>query len=350
MPYATPDYTAIRDAILRDVQNQIPTASIGADSDWFIRAAAVAAAVEGLYQHQQWVLRQMFPDTADRDYLERHAARLGLAPKNAVSATGSVTFTGTVGANILAGTEVKLLSGVAYTTTAPSVIGVAGTVVASVVASVAGLAGNQLGGSVNLTAAPAGVNSVATISATTGGADIQSDAGLLADVLDRIQYPPAGGNKYDYARWAKSVGGVASAYVYPLRRGAGTVDIIIMATGGFPAAPLITSVQNFIDSVRPLGVDCVVLGPTAVPVNVTAALTLSGTTLAAATAAINTALASYFASIKPGDTIVKNRIAALIQDTAGVVDFALAAPAANVVTTVDSTHAELATIGVVTIS
>ncbi|WP_413462564.1 baseplate J/gp47 family protein [Kingella kingae] len=42
-----------------------------------------------------------------------------------------------------------------------------------------------------------------------------------------MRRPPAGGNQYDYKNWALSVDGVSSAYVYPLRRGLGTVDIAI---------------------------------------------------------------------------------------------------------------------------
>ena len=69
--------------------------------------------------------------------------------------------------------------------------------------------------------------------------------------------------------------------------------------------------------------DCLVVAPTAEPVAVTAALTLSGTTLATATAQITQALAEYFASLAPGATVIRTRIAALIADTAGVVDFVL---------------------------
>ncbi|WP_230478800.1 baseplate J/gp47 family protein [Kingella kingae] len=75
-------------------------------------------------------------------------------------------------------------------------------------------------------AAPAGVQSDCVITAQ-GGTDAESDASLLARLLERLRRPPAGGNQYDYKNWALSVDGVSSAYVYPLRRGLGTVDIAI---------------------------------------------------------------------------------------------------------------------------
>lgn len=351
MPFLTPDYQAVRDAILRDIANLLPEASTGADSDYAIRANAVGAAIEGLYQHQQWLARQILPDTADADFLERWTSLYGLIRKPAAAATGSLNFSGTPGSAIAIGTEAKTVSGVAFVTTVGGVIGGGGTVDLAAQAVVPGIAGNQTAATaLTLTAAPAGVLSNASIQTMTGGTDTESNAELLARLLTRIQQPPHGGAAHDYVAWALEVAGVIHAYVYPLRRGLGTVDVVITASGGLPSAPLIASTQTHIDGQRPVTADCLVLGPTAVPVAVTAALTLSGTTLAAASATINAGLTAYFATLKPGDTAYRNRIAALIADTAGVVDFNLTAPAANVATLVDSTHTELATLGAVTLT
>lgn len=352
MSFVTPDYQAVRDGILRDIANLLPEASTGLDSDYAIRASAMGAAVEGLYQHQQWIFRQLFPDTADTDTLDRRAGFYGLARLAAAAATGTINFSGIVGSNIPIGTEVKTLTGIAFVTTATGTIGGGGTAVVAAQASVAGITGNQAAATpLTLTAAPAGVNSAATIAAMTGGADTESDASLLARLLFHLRNPPHGGASHDYFIWATSVSGVAAVYVYSNRRGLGTTDVIIMATGGLPSAPLIASVQAYIDGVRPVQAAVLVLAPTAVPVNVTVATTLAGsTTLAAATTAINTALAAYFATLKPGDTAYLNRIRALISDTTGVIDFNLTAPVANVTTTVDATHSEIARIGVVTIT
>ena len=124
-----------------------------------------------------------------------------------------------------------------------------------------------------------------------------------------------------------------------------------MADGGLPGAPLIAAVQAVIDAERPVTADALVFGPTAVPVAVTGTLTLaSGTTLIDVTATITDGLAAYFATLTPGDTAYLNRIRAVVSDAAGVVDFALSAPAANVTTLVDDTHTELATLGTVTLT
>ena len=61
-------------------------------------------------------------------------------------------------------------------------------------------------------------------------------------------------------------------------------------------------------------------------------------------------LAAYFATLIPGDTVYRNRIAALIQDQAGVVDFTLTEPAANVAMLVDTSAVQLASLGTVALS
>lgn len=57
----------------------------------------------------------------------------------------------------------------------------------------------------------------------------ETDAELLARLLEYIRRPPAGGNKYDYEKWALKVEGVKAAYCVPLAQGLGTVDVLIIA-------------------------------------------------------------------------------------------------------------------------
>lgn len=352
MPFLTPDYQAISDAILRDILNFEPTAAVEVDSDYAIRANATGAAVEGLYQHQQWIARQIFPDTADIDNLERFARRYKINRLIAVAATGGINFSGTAGSAIPIGTEARALDGVAFVTTAAGVIGAGGTVTLAAQALVAGAAGNKAATTpLTLTAAPAGVLSQATINTMTSGADAETNEALLARVLFRLQNPPAGGAAHDYFAWAKEVSGVTAAYVYPNRRGLGTTDVVILASGGLPSAELIAGVQTHIDGLRPVQADFLVFGPTAIAVNVTALLTLAaGYVLADVAASINAVLDAYFATLKPGDTCYINRIRAIISDTPGVVDFNLTSPAGNVATLVDATNTQIAVKGAVALT
>lgn len=352
MALQTPDYDAIRSAILRDIRSLLPDADIGPDSDHYVRAAGVGAAVEGIYQHQAWLYRQIWPDTSDSDALERHAAIRGLARKPAVAATGEIRVTGWTGTTVPAGTAVRHANGTLLSTTTDTPIGADGSATLRVAAAIAGAAANGLDGAVTLTSPPLGVDAAATITTPlAGGADTESDADLLQRLLSLIRQPPAGGNKYDYQRWALDVPGVVAAYVYPLRRGLGTVDVAIVSADGLPTAELIATVQAHIDDLRPVTAwDSLVLAPTLVTVDVSAQVKLAdGYTLADVQADAAAQLATAVNALAPGDIVYRSRLEAIISGLAGVVDRTLTAPAANVTPLVDATHIEWARIGTVTL-
>jgi uncharacterized phage protein gp47/JayE len=57
----------------------------------------------------------------------------------------------------------------------------------------------------------------------------ETDTHLLDRLLDIIRKPPAGGNQYDYARWAVEVDNVEKGYSFPLAQGLASVDVVIIA-------------------------------------------------------------------------------------------------------------------------
>lgn len=354
MAYITPDYRQVRAAILRDIGNLLPTANVGADSDYHIRANATGNAIEGLYEHQKWIARQIFADTADAEYLEsKHAAQRGITRKSASFATGIVRFSGAVGSAVNVGTEQKANGGIAFVTTASGVIGAGGTVDIAARAVLAGISGNQEAGTaLTLTSAQAGVQSQASIVSMTGGIDVESDKDLLARVLFDMRMPSAGGARHDYYKWAMSIAGVTDAYVFTQRREVNSVDVVIETAGGLPSSQLIASVLAYInrDDVRPVGADVLVMAPTLLMVNISAQLMLSGITLADAIARITDVLQAWFATLHMGDVVPRSKLISLMMGVAGVMDVNLISPAANVVVLADNTHSELAKLGTVTLT
>lgn len=354
MPFTTPLLPEIRTELLRDLQNLQPDADVTVDSDNYIRATAMASAIEGLYQHQQWMVKQIFPDTADAELLDRHASLHGLSRKVSAAATGSIAFTGTPGSAIGVGVEAKTADGLAFVTTASGSIGGGGSVSLAAQASLPGLSGNvAVSTALTLTSPPAGVASTATVVSMTGGVDTETDASLLARLLDLLRNPPAGGNANDYQRWALEVPGVEAAYPYPLRRGLGTVDVVIVAAiNALPSAQLLADVLAYIDERRPVACkDADVVAPTELIVPVTMQVKLgSGQTLVGVTTLIEAALADYFNGLAPGTTAIKSQIEALVSDLTGVDDRAVSAPAANVVPTVDASIVEWCRLGTVTVT
>lgn len=67
-----------------------------------------------------------------------------------------------------------------------------------------------------------------------GGTDAESDESLLARYEERLRRPAAGGNQYDFRNWCLEVPGVVDAFIYPLRRGNGFVDAVILGENGIP--------------------------------------------------------------------------------------------------------------------
>ncbi|KUG24582.1 phage flumu protein gp47 [hydrocarbon metagenome] len=133
------EFDVILAAILADWQNQYPEADLSQGSLIYMKSACQASMLWGLYKYQEYICKQIFPDTADTAMLEHHA----------------------------------------------------------------------------------------WIHNITRKAD-ETDAELLERVLDYIRRPPAGGNQYDYIRWAKEVDNVAQAYCVPIPT-LGQVNVIILA-------------------------------------------------------------------------------------------------------------------------
>lgn len=210
-------FDELLNVLLTDYKNQFPEADLSQGSLIFIRSACLASLSWGLYQYQDYILRQIFPDTADSDQLEHHAWVRGLSRK--------------------AGEE---------------------------------------------------------------------DADLLPRLLEYIRRPPAGGNKYDYQKWALSVTGVLTATCFPLGNGLGTVDLVITADpdlydgGMIPDQDLLDTVKAYIETVRPVTAWSVrVLAPEVLTVNVTATVTGSGANKAQIIADIT----AYLNTFAPGQPL-----------------------------------------------
>jgi len=347
MPHIIPSVSDIRDTILRDIKNQLPQADVNPDSDFFVRASSVASAVRGVYQDQQWIARQIFPDTADHDFLLMHASLRNITPKPATPAGGQMQLTGTPGTVVTSGLAFSYGKGQTGITLTGGSIGADNLLKVTVAATTAGTDSNVPANTpATLTQAPSGISSKTVLLSMSGGTDIESDESLLARLLELIRQPPAGGNKYDYHRWAMEVPGVTAAYVYPLRRGLGTVDVVITSGNDLPSPETSAATQAHIDDVRPVTAkNSLVLAPTPRSTNFVINVALSGLTLADAKVQINNALVSYFSQLAPGATAVLFQIGALISAIPGITDCDIVTPAANVVPLVNEDVVEWVRMG-----
>jgi uncharacterized phage protein gp47/JayE len=197
-------------------------------SDAYIKADAVTLELEQLEAQALALTKDILPDQADTDYLNRHGLVDGVTRNPAVPWSGKVTITGTPSATVTFGTSVLAYRGVNYGSFADASTGspissiglsVGGTADVRVTAAVAGSA-TQLADSTILTwsTTPANANSTATVKTNgtlVNGADAESDPDYAARIISRRQNRPASGNRADWRAWALAYAGIADAYVYP---------------------------------------------------------------------------------------------------------------------------------------
>lgn len=329
--------------ILTRVQSDIDSRLEGVDSR--LRrsvlntiAYVVAGVTHGLYGFISYLALQIFPDTAEIEYLNRWGVIWGVERLQAIQATGNVTFTGTNGTVIPLGTELQRSDLTLFTTDAAVTIA-SGTATVKVSANDPGILSNTAVSSTLTFVSPiAGVNSEALVATggLIGGLDIEDDDSYLERILLRIQQPPQGGSAQDYALWAKEVPGVTNVWVYPLEDGPGTVIVRIMAydsfADGIPDSTLITDTQNHIDLKKPVTATVSVEAPTGVDLDFTIHLILNpGFVEADVKDDVEAALKDMLRrDASPGGTIYRNRIIEEIGLVPGVFSSVLTAPAANV--------------------
>jgi len=239
MGFSRPTLTELIDRVVSDMSSRV----LGVDGAVLRRsllgviARAEAGAVHLLYGYLDWIAKQAFPDTADTEYLDRWSVVWGVSRKAATFATGNVTFTGTNGSSIPAGTILQRQDGQQYATSASATIS-GGSATVAVEAVLAGLSQNLVAASSVFLVSPiSGVQSTVTVAAggLTNGTDAESDERLRDRLLRRIQQPPQGGAATDYEQWALEVAGVTRVWVYPNQMGLGTVSVIFVtddAVGG----------------------------------------------------------------------------------------------------------------------
>lgn len=357
--YSPPGYADILEELIHDFRNRRPNVDVRPGSELYIRLAVTAGALWGAYQGVRYVEDQAFPETADTANLERWASRYALERQDAVAASdGQIELTGVNGTVVSAGLALAYQDGTAYTTTTGGTIA-GGVLLVSAEADEGGLAGNRAAGdALTVSAPPAGVDPTATVdTAFTTGTDAESNAQLLDRVLTRIRRGNAGGTASDYEQWARSVDGVAFATCLPLRRGGGTVSVAIFTAdseGRRVAANhlLRIDVLNYIETVRPVcaDVDIPAVTETSVDVTITGLVMADGLGVGDVQAAIEAAIGDAIYATGPGDTLYRVQLIRAIGSVEGVYNFALTAPAADVVSVVNPTDVEVLVPGTILMS
>lgn len=329
------------DTLRRDARSALEGRLPGADAALRFTALRILADVVAgqahlTFGHLDWIARQVIPDTAQADFLDRWAGLHGLARRPATRAAGMVALAGAGPAVLPQGSVLTRADGTAYLTTAEASLAEGASIaVVTVEAGAGGEVGNaEVGTALTLSVAVSGLSGTVTVDADglSGGAGAESDDRLRARLVARLSSPPQGGAARDYIAWALTVPGVTRVWVYPRNRGNGTVDVAFVMDARADIVPLpadVAEVQAVIEERRPVTADCIVFAPVATPL----AVTISGLSpdSAAVRAAILVELQDQIQrDAEPGGITHRSRLIEAISRAAGEAYHTLAVPPTDV--------------------
>ncbi|GHV76510.1 tail protein [Spirochaetia bacterium] len=179
----------------------------------------VFASVDAGIYHQllgdlDFLAKQIFPDTAEGEYLREHWSSK-TTPLYAIAAAGEVTMSGISNKSIPSGVVFAAASGEHYYLEKSGKLDENGQALIMVKAENPGQQGNLAPGEKLsiISAIPVGIDSEAVVrgNGISGGADAESDEEYLVRVLAAMRNPSRYGKKDDFALWARDASAEVSA-------------------------------------------------------------------------------------------------------------------------------------------
>src|SRR5262252_2280579 len=188
MPWSTPTLRDVRSTVRDSIRGSLPGADASVPNSVLrVLSDAMGALCHLVLQYIDWLALQLLPDTAETEWLDRHAniwltnADFTTGRKVATLAEGSVTFTGIVDTVIPLGTQLESDT-TTYETIQQATIGITATEVL-VRAIDAGVNGNlNSGDRIALSNPLTGVDGAVTIVKMEGGVDQETDDELRVRV------------------------------------------------------------------------------------------------------------------------------------------------------------------------
>lgn len=304
-------------------------------ADIGIRLKVLASEIFSCQSYDNWLSRQIFPQTAQGEALDNHAYLRGLERKHGVKARGTLVFRLSEPATediiipmgtVCATNEKEPLC---YETTQDCKIA------AGLTSQYATAQAQQVGAKYNVLAnkvtvfvtPPAGVDSVQNTIMFLGGTDEENDEDLRKRILDNIKNTPCAGNSAYYKKEAESVDGVYSAAVIPKNRGTGTVDVFIVGKGRTSTPAEIEAVSELLQQQREVNVDVGVYAATPVSVNVSVDVYVKpGYSFEEVSSACEVSIKKFFNSLQVGEEVRLCKLGDAIFHTEGLERYVIITP------------------------
>lgn len=250
--------------------------------------APAALELQLLYIDLDTFLKEVFTDTADREYLIRRARERNVTPHDANSAVWKGRF---------APASLEIGMGTRFNADALNFVvqEKLGEGMYKLACETPGSAGNDCLGQLIPVEYVNGLQRAELVELLEPGTDEEDTESLRKRYLTVLRKPSASGNIYDYYNWTMSCDGVGAAKIFPLADGPGTVKIVIANEEKSEAAPaLCRQVKEYIEKQRPIGATVTVTSAVVLPVNVMARVKLqNGRNLGEVQAAFSNALAEF---------------------------------------------------------
>lgn len=346
MAFKIPTFAQVKKIIVQEVQS-LTGLTVHDDHDAAIRADGTASAIDGLYSHQSYIQKQLFIATADEPFLYIHATELGLPRLGGTLASGTVTALSNVEITLTAGSKLTDGKSHYWLVTADTMVNENTPTIVNIVAEQIGASWNA-NGLLYWLNPKAGLSGMVTEVSVGDGSDQEELEAWRARLLERKQLGLSRDREADLVGFMKGVTGVKHAYVYPKRRGLGSMDVAITAVGNPPTLPtsvLIATAQTALDEYAGFWADCRVYSPTEQLVNVQAIITGSSVNLTA----VRQVIRDYFAELSPAAPYQHAILSSRIINLANVSDVALT-PSANVVPTVTWEYTKWLRLGTLEVS
>ncbi|KEF40400.1 putative phage Mu protein gp47-like protein [Schinkia azotoformans MEV2011] len=282
--------------------------------------APAAMEIAQTYADIDLILRLMFADTADGEFLEKRVAEHGIYRKQASTALRKGVFvdTNSLPLDVPLGSRFRL-NNVVYVVERKITSGEF-----ALRAETSGAVGNIDFGILLPIEQINGLGTATLIDVMTPGEDVETDNSLRNRFLELVRLPITSGNVYHYKKWTKEVAGVGEAKITPIWDGPGTVKIVIVNSEKRAASSeLVTDVYNYIEENRPIGATVTVISCGEIPISISANITLAnGYTIGQVKTAFERSVIQHFADLAFNETYVSfARIGNLLLDTPGVGDY-----------------------------
>lgn len=326
----------IRQSMIDTIDSRLQTMEGSFTGDML---APVSMEIWKLYLSLSALEPMFYVDETSGVYLDRQAGMFGIIRKLGTQAVCAVHFTGTSGTVVEKNSRFVTPTGIAFLLAESVTLGPDGAD-GSLIADTIGTRSN-IAADVDLSpeGGQQGIDSI-THDAAVGGTDPESDEAFCKRFYDFLRRPATSGNGYHYQQWMTAISGIAYARIIKLWDGAGTVQCIAAAEDYGEVDDLtVSAAQDYIDEQKPIGPTVTVQSVIGTSISVSATIEKESSASienirlnfqAAIDGYIHQIAASKFDRIidasteslsNCGYTVVYNRVAALLVECDGVLDF-----------------------------